>query len=100
MASDRFRASRIPPVKELRRHARAWLAALERRDEERTKGYLANKIKERRERLAAEGLLDPREPLSREEAWVRVLGAMPEGHGIPAPELRRRFEALWRACGG
>jgi energy-coupling factor transporter ATP-binding protein EcfA2 len=85
-------------ARELDGDAKAWLAALERRDDERTKGYHSSRIKEHRERLVETGHLDPRDVLTKDEAWMRVLAAFPEPTPIPPAERRQRFDLLWSAC--
>ncbi|MBL8863589.1 MAG: hypothetical protein JNK02_16485 [Planctomycetes bacterium] len=79
--------------------AKRWIAALEARTDPRTSRYRTKTIDQNREALAREGYLDERATLDLEEAWGRVLAALPEGHGIEVRDLRARFELLWRACG-
>ncbi len=100
LVTEHYREGLIALAKQLRGDAKAWIAALERRDDERTRNYKSRKIEEHRQALIESGHLDPQDELSQEEAWLRVLAGMPHGHGLHAPALRQRFELLWRACGG
>lgn len=79
---------------ELGGDAKRLIAAIEARDDERTKGYRQQKLDAVRENLEQSGHLDPREVLDDASAWLQLLTDLRDTGGIDPLELRARFEFL------
>lgn len=79
---------------ELGRDAKRLVAAIEAREDPRTKGFRGKALESLRESLERSGHLDPREVLDERGAWDQLLADLPDAAERDPLELRRRFEFL------
>ncbi|MBS3821531.1 MAG: hypothetical protein KGY81_07200, partial [Phycisphaerae bacterium] len=99
---DTFAERIVSLAADLNWNAADLVDTIEARRDERTRGFRKQTLEEMRENLLAEGYIDPREPLTREQALARVLDRVETGEDddhLSRQEVVDLFDYLWTSTG-